>query len=169
MSKKISGAEYPLAKIFSSDFDYAIPSYQRPYAWTEVQAGDLFSDLYDFFVKEKEDTYFLGSIVLIKDEGKPHAEVIDGQQRLTTLTILLAALTQLSKGNIREAFHRYLCEPGNVLESLPQKPRLTLRERDRAFFENFVQGIRLRELIAQDAAQLDNESQRNIRLNAKLF
>ena len=51
MSKKISGAEYPLAKIFSSDFDYAIPSYQRPYAWTEVQAGDLFSDLYDFFVK----------------------------------------------------------------------------------------------------------------------
>ena len=50
MSKKISGAEYPLAKIFSSDFDYAIPSYQRPYAWTEVQAGDLFSDLYDFFV-----------------------------------------------------------------------------------------------------------------------
>ena len=169
MSKKISGAEYPLAKIFSSDFDYAIPSYQRPYAWTEVQAGDLFSDLYDFFVKEKDDTYFLGSIVLIKDEGKPHAEVIDGQQRLTTLTILLAALTQLSTGNIRDAFHRYLCEPGNVLESLPQKPRLTLRERDRAFFEKFVQGVRLRELIGQDAAQLDNESQRNIRLNAKLF
>ena len=169
MSKKISGAEYPLAKIFSSDFDYAIPSYQRPYAWTEVQAGDLFSDLYDFFVKEKDDTYFLGSIVLIKDEGKPHAEVIDGQQRLTTLTILLATLTQLSTGNIRDAFHRYLCEPGNVLESLPQKPRLTLRERDRAFFEKFVQGVRLRELIGQDAAQLDNESQRNIRLNAKLF
>ena len=169
MSKKISGAEYPLAKIFSSDFDYAIPSYQRPYAWTEVQAGDLFSDLHDFFVKEKDDTYFLGSIVLIKDEGKPQAEVIDGQQRLTTLTILLAALTQLSTGNIRDAFHRYLCEPGNVLESLSQKPRLTLRERDRAFFEKFVQGVRLRELISQDAAQLDNESQRNIRLNAKLF
>ncbi|MBC3929215.1 DUF262 domain-containing protein [Undibacterium sp. CY21W] len=169
MSKKISGAEYPLAKIFSSDFDYAIPSYQRPYAWTEVQAGDLFADLYDFFIKEQEDTYFLGSIVLIKEEGKPYAEVIDGQQRLTTLTILLAALTQLSSGSIREAFHRYLCEPGNVLESLPQKPRLTLRERDRAFFEKFVQGIQLTELIKQDAAQLDNESQRNIMQNAKLF
>jgi uncharacterized protein with ParB-like and HNH nuclease domain len=34
MSKKISGAEYPLSKIFSSDFDYVIPSYLRPYAWT---------------------------------------------------------------------------------------------------------------------------------------
>lgn len=61
MSKKISGAEYPLAKIFSSDFDYVIPSYQRPYAWTTVQAGELFSDLHDFYSKEdKEDTYFLG-------------------------------------------------------------------------------------------------------------
>lgn len=57
MSKKISGAEHPLAKIFSSDFDYAIPSYQRPYAWTTVQAGELFSDLYDFYIKEdKEDS-----------------------------------------------------------------------------------------------------------------
>lgn len=34
MSKKISGAEYPLSKIFSSDFGYVIPPYQRPYAWT---------------------------------------------------------------------------------------------------------------------------------------
>ena len=53
-TKKISGAEFPLAKIFSSDFDYSIPSYQRPYAWTEVQAGELFSDLVDFFTKEKD-------------------------------------------------------------------------------------------------------------------
>lgn len=52
MTKKISGAEFPLAKIFSSDFDYVIPSYQRPYAWTTVQAGELFSDLHDFYCKE---------------------------------------------------------------------------------------------------------------------
>lgn len=169
MTKKISGAEYPLAKIFSSDFDYVIPTYQRPYAWTPVQAGELFSDLYDFFTKEKEDTYFLGSIVLIKDEGKPHAEVIDGQQRLTTLTILLAALTYKAAGKIRDSFNRYLCEPGNELEGLSQKPRLTLRERDRDFFKSYVQDVRFSELAAQDAAQLDNESQRNIRANAILF
>ena len=170
MSKKISGAEYPLAKIFSSDFDYVIPSYQRPYAWTTVQAGELFSDLHDFYCKEdKEDTYFLGSIVLIKDEGKPHAEVIDGQQRLTTLTILLAALTHRAAGQIRDAFHRYLCEPGNVLEGLAQKPRLTLRERDRAFFKRHVQDVALDELLALDPAQLENESQRNIQANARLF
>jgi uncharacterized protein with ParB-like and HNH nuclease domain len=45
MSNKITGAEYPLAKIFSSDFDFAIPAYQRPYAWTDDQALELFDDL----------------------------------------------------------------------------------------------------------------------------
>jgi len=170
MTKKISGAEYPLAKIFSSDFDYVIPSYQRPYAWTPVQAGELFSDLYDFYTKEdKEDTYFLGSIVLIKEEGKPHAEVIDGQQRLTTLTILLATLTHRATGKTRDSFEGYLCEPGNELEGRPQKPRLTLRERDRDFFKRYVQDAALDELIALDPAQLDNESQRNIRSNTSLF
>jgi hypothetical protein len=170
MTKKISGAEFAVAKIFSSDFDYVIPSYQRPYAWTTVQAGELFSDLLDFYVKEdKDDTYFLGSIVLIKEDGKSHAEVIDGQQRLTTLTILLAALTHRSGGDIRNAFHRYLCEPGNVLEGLTQKPRLTLRERDREFFKRYIQDVALDELLTLDAAQLENESQRNIQANARLF
>lgn len=169
MSKKISGAEYPLAKIFSSDFDYAIPSYQRPYAWTEVQAGDLFSDLHDFFVKEKDDTYFLGSIVLIKDEGKPHAEVIDGQQRLTTLTILLAALTSHFSGELRSDFENYLREPGRASQGLKPQPRLALRDRDRRFFADFVQSLKLKELLVLDPAQLDNESQRNIRRNAELL
>lgn len=170
MTKKISGAEFPIAKIFSSDFDYVIPSYQRPYAWTPVQAGELFSDLFDFYTKEdRDDTYFLGSIVLIKEEGRPYAEVIDGQQRLTTLTILLSALTQRAGGHIREAFHRYLCEPGNVLEGLAQKPRLTLRERDRTFFKRYVQDVALEELLSLDSAKLENESQRNMQANARLF
>lgn len=169
MSKKISGAEYPLAKIFSSDFDYAIPSYQRPYAWTEVQAGDLFADLYDFFIKEKDDTYFLGSIVLIKEEGKPHAEVIDGQQRLTTLTILFAALTSHFSDDLRSDFENYLREPGRASQGLKPHPRLTLRERDSQFFTVYVQGLKLKELLALDPAQLDNESQRNIRRNAEVL
>lgn len=90
---KISGAEYPLKKIFSSDFDFMIPSYQRPYAWTTEEAGELFNDIKDFMDQQADDDpYFLGSIVLIKNETDSRAEVIDGQQRLTTLTILLSVL-----------------------------------------------------------------------------
>lgn len=169
MTKKITGAEYPLAKIFSSDFDYSIPSYQRPYAWTEVQAGELFSDLIDFFEKEKDDTYFLGSIVLIKDEGKPHAEVIDGQQRLTTLTILLSALTSQFSGDLRADFETYIREPGRASQGLKPKPRLALRERDRQFFADYVQSLKIKELLEQNPAQLNNESQRNIQRNLQVI
>ena len=49
MSNKITGKEYPLSKIFSADFEYHIPGYQRPYAWTEEETGILFDDLYEFF------------------------------------------------------------------------------------------------------------------------
>ena len=52
MSNKIKGNGYTLSKIFSSDFEYHIPGYQRPYAWTAVEAGILFDDLYDFFQKD---------------------------------------------------------------------------------------------------------------------
>ncbi len=169
MSKKISGAEYQLAKIFSSEFDYVIPPYQRPYAWIRDQAGELFDDLYDFFEKEAEDSYFLGSIVLIKDEGKPLAEVIDGQQRLTTLTILLATITSLLTGENHSAFYSFIREPGNVALKLNSKPRLALRERDRVFFTQFVQGLKFESLALIDPAQLENESQRNIQGNARLL
>lgn len=169
MSKKISGAEYPLAKIFSSDFDYVIPSYQRPYAWTVDQASELFDDLYDFFLREPEDTYFLGSIVLIKEEGKPHSEVIDGQQRLTSLTILLSALTAQFSGTLRADFENYIREPGRASQGLKPKPRLALRDRDRDFFADHVQSLQLDRLLSYDPAQLNNESQRNIRGNACLL
>ena len=169
MSKKISGAEFPLAKIFSSDFEYLIPSYQRPYAWTTDQASELFDDLYDFFRSEEDEGYFLGSIVLIKEEGSPRAEVIDGQQRLTTLTILLAAIAAQLEGEDRSTLSQYITEPGNKFAGLEPKPRLTLREKDREFFSCYVQGLAFNDLLALESASLENESQKNIQANSQLL
>ena len=169
MTKKISGAEYPLAKIFSSDFEYVIPSYQRPYAWTVDEASELFDDLYDFYESEPDEGYFLGSIVLIKQESVPYAEVIDGQQRLTTLTILLSTLASVLDGNQRDTLCKYIREPGNEFEGLEPKPRLTLRERDKAFFSKYVQGLEFEELLALDEMGVGNESQLNIKNNSQLF
>ena len=167
--RNIQGAEFELAKIFSSEFDYVIPSYQRPYAWTTDETSELFDDLYDFYRTEPEDSYFLGSIVLIKEEGNPRAEVIDGQQRLTTLTILLAVLSDQFEGELRDKLKKYVEEPGNPFEGLEPKPRLALRERDREFFKNYVQSLRLSDLIALDTAQLSNESQINIKKNTQIL
>lgn len=169
MSNKIAGAEYPLAKIFSSDFDFVIPAYQRPYAWTDDQALELFDDLHSFYLAEPEDdSYFLGSIVLIKAEGKPASEVIDGQQRLTTLTILLSVITSLLDGEVRSDFEGYIREPGRFSQGISAKPRLALRERDRQFFADYIQAFKFNELLALESAQLE-EPQQNIQRNARLL
>ncbi|HCR70936.1 MAG TPA: hypothetical protein DIW23_05800 [Anaerolineae bacterium] len=77
--------------------DFLIPDYQRPYAWNEDQCQTLWDDIFafsfpnnDYEAFDKNEEYFLGSIVTYKNEnGK--SEVIDGQQRLTTLMLLLRA------------------------------------------------------------------------------
>ncbi|MBY0282681.1 MAG: DUF262 domain-containing HNH endonuclease family protein [Sphingomonas sp.] len=169
MSKKISGAEFPLSKIFSSDFEYVIPSYQRPYAWGVEQASELFDDLVAFFRAEAEEGYFLGSIVLIKAEGSALSQVIDGQQRLTTLTILLSSMACAHGGADKEELRPYILEPGKKMEGIMPKPRLSLRERDRDFFSKYVQDLQIDSLIEIDPSSLNNESQINIRKNAEYF
>ena len=169
LRNRISGAEFPLSKIFSSDFDYVIPSYQRPYAWTVDETSELFDDLHSFFQSSTEEPYFLGSIVLIKEENEPYSEVVDGQQRLTTLTILMAAIASKFSDERRGNFVNYIKEPGNALEDIEPKPRLALRERDRAFFTQHVQELQFDGLLSRDTAQLSSESQKNIQLNSKLL
>lgn len=171
MEAKITGKEYPLKQIFSKEFDYYIPAYQRPYAWSTEEVGALFNDLYDFFGEEENDNFFLGSIVLMKKgENKAEVDVIDGQQRLTTLTILLAVIaTCLSDSDAKKSCLDYLREPGNKLEKLEPKPRLHLRERDQHFFNKYIQNIKLDDLIKLDPKSLENESQQHIRENCELF
>lgn len=78
--------------------DFLIPDYQRPYAWGEKECQTLWDDLFLFAFPNNDcdsfnsdnDEYFLGPIVTFKnDDGK--MEIIDGQQRLTTLMLLLRA------------------------------------------------------------------------------
>ena len=134
---RIIGHEYPVSKIFSPEFDFVIPAYQRPYAWTTEEAGELFDDIQGFMQQQgaagADDPYFLGSIVLIKTEECPHAEVIDGQQRLTTLTLLLVALVEKLAGDEARSLAKYINEPGDLAEDRPARPRLTLRDRDQEF------------------------------------
>jgi uncharacterized protein with ParB-like and HNH nuclease domain len=169
----IHGAEFPVKTVFSNEFVFRIPLYQRPYAWTNEQAGELLDDLLAFMGESREqiddlDPYFLGSIVLIKGD-RPEADVVDGQQRLTTLTILLSALRASVDAEVGNELNGILFEKGAVLLGTPDRPRLTIRERDQDFFRQHVQdkgGIaKLKEL---DPLQL-TEPQRNIRGNALHF
>lgn len=74
---------------------FVIPEYQRPYAWTDEQVETLFEDLWEFTITnggtEREGSYFLGSIVAYENEDGEQ-EIIDGQQRITSLFLLLRAI-----------------------------------------------------------------------------
>ena len=71
---------------------FAIPEYQRPYAWTTDQIQTLFDDLVEYTSgEEKDSTYFLGTIVAYENDDNEQ-EIIDGQQRITSLFLLLRAL-----------------------------------------------------------------------------
>jgi hypothetical protein len=168
----IVGHEYSISRIFSADFDFLIPAYQRPYAWTTEQAGGLFDDIMSYMEQQgaaSDDPYFLGSIVLIKAEEAPRAEVIDGQQRLTTLTIMLSALAHVLGGDEGQALAAYINETGKVWEDIPAKTRLTLRDRDQVFFSKFIQakdGIATLEALPDDELP---DAQKRIRENAILL
>ncbi|MCH5205142.1 MAG: DUF262 domain-containing protein [Oscillospiraceae bacterium] len=78
--------------------DFLIPDYQRPYAWGESECRTLWDDIFAFAIPDNGRTdfdsnseYFLGPIVTFKNTDNGKMEVIDGQQRLTTLMLLLRA------------------------------------------------------------------------------
>jgi uncharacterized protein with ParB-like and HNH nuclease domain len=170
----IHATEKALSKVFSDDFAFSIPAYQRPYAWTREQASELLTDLLSFLDDGSRSVtdanpYFLGSIVLIKSEDAPEADVVDGQQRLTTLTILLAILRSLLSQGSASQVTKFIYQEGNIFEGTDNRYRLKLRPKDEDFFRNYIQdGNSLDALLKLDTSQL-TDSQRNIQINAQYF
>ena len=73
--------------IFDTDVEYVIPLYQRAYAWEDRQLVQLIEDIQDV---DEEASYYIGSLIVSKQSGR--YEVVDGQQRLTSLFLLLNCL-----------------------------------------------------------------------------
>ena len=83
-----------IIEIFGGEKSYQVPVYQRPYSWDTEQIEELWDDIYEAFENE-DGEYFLGSIILTRNEINKDLDIIDGQQRLTTLTILFCTLRDL--------------------------------------------------------------------------
>lgn len=91
-----------LDRIFAANSTYKIPAYQRPYSWEAVGKSDrdsqviqIWTDLWEFFQDNRQTNkeYFLGSMVIIEHADALRTfDVIDGQQRLTTLLLLFSAM-----------------------------------------------------------------------------
>lgn len=166
----IQGSEKPVAKIFSDDFVFTIPNYQRPYAWTTDEAGELMEDLLIAIENggkpvNELNPYFLGSIVLIKGDG-PGSQIVDGQQRLVTLTILLSAIRSLVGVEEAKGISKMIyTEEDRILET-PARYRLTIK--DEEFFKKYLQ---VKDGISKlrDLNEKLTESCQNIQANALMF
>ena len=116
-----------LAAVLTRKFPLKVPRYQRPYTWGEREVRQLIQDLWRAY-ERKSPFYFIGQIVLVKNKGK--YEISDGQQRLATLTMLIAYVRDRLPG--RAKTFQQLVMDGD-------QPRLFLREDDANFFRGFVQ------------------------------
>lgn len=138
----IEAHEQTIGKIFSDSYGFEIPPYQRPYAWEEEQATELLTDLLEAMdnTEISGGVYFLGSVVLIKSPADPKSLVVDGQQRLTTLTILISVLRDLtSNEEVRISRRSFVYQRANPDSGTVDRYRLLLRSQDRAFFSKFIQ------------------------------
>ena len=168
MKQVIKATEQNLVAIFGDEYLFEIPLYQRPYAWTTEQVDELLDDLLTALRRDAESPYFLGSIVLIKGEGHPHSAVVDGQQRLTTLAMILCVLRDLTS-DAKEAadIDAFIRQEGNEIKGTEDQFRLSLRERDRKFFDNNVQAKEATTRLPSLDVGSFTDSWRRITMNVK--
>ena len=127
-----------IRKLFEGSTFYQVPQYQRPYSWESEQIEDLWDDLYGSFESDEEE-YFLGSIILSKNKDEKYLDVIDGQQRLTTLMILFCTLRDLYYNKLNNSVKKNMIL-GRIKDIESENNRLILRTqaRDQGDFEEEV-------------------------------
>ncbi|MBI6179188.1 DUF262 domain-containing protein [Serratia proteamaculans] len=142
MAKTLEAHDKLIREIFEGSYQFKIPDYQRPYAWTTEQATELFDDLYsamlDARISGANRQYFLGSIVLIKNDRDPQSSVVDGQQRLSTLTMLFAVL-RIVMPDAADDITDFLYKKGKISLGEKNEYRLIAREEDADFFCTYIQ------------------------------
>ncbi len=116
-NESIEGEAYQLKDILATELSayYQIPTYQRPYQWTEENCEKLLDDLLSSYECYKESDYFCGSLVLIaiSKDSETNAttyDIVDGQQRLSTFILLAKVLATLYSERLDPIIQEYLQE-----------------------------------------------------------
>ena len=129
--------------------EFIIPEYQRPYSWENEQCDRLWEDLSSFLERvtdrkgDHNDRYFLGSIVVYPNrDDKRIWEVVDGQQRLTTLIMLVRAFFEKASTHtvLQKRIYREDPKSGEMDKSSPRLDSKVLGDSDRESFVKVLQG-----------------------------
>lgn len=142
-SGKIEANKEVLQKVFSQDFWFVIPEYQRSYVWQKDNVSELLDDLIFAFENKPENEYFLGSLVLKRKDNNEFSEyeVLDGQQRLTTFFMLIAVMRDLLQDeDYKNTLQSMIYQKENKLKRIPSRQRITYEIRDNVeeFIKQFI-------------------------------
>lgn len=120
-----------------SNKKYIIPPYQRPYSWDADNAIQLIDDIYTSF-QEGIQEYFIGSLICI-DQKSDTYEVVDGQQRLTTISIIIASLKNLiSDKDIKIDLQQKIILKDPYRPNAQEEPRLKIRNKEYEIYTNYI-------------------------------
>ena len=130
---------------------FRVPEYQRPYVWGTDQVKELLDDTYDAFIANAEAQYFIGSMVLKinkitdADVAYEEYELLDGQQRLTTLLMLYAVIRDVATKNhmdekLIEGCRKAIFQEKDEYEGVPARARIVydIRADVRSFVNKYI-------------------------------
>lgn len=151
-TEKIKAKEHYIKDLFSDKFLFEIPDYQRAYSWTRENLNALVDDIEESIELNKRDylddyeqyePYFIGSIVLCskqsKDDGWGLYDVIDGQQRLTSIIILVAVIRDLVESEeYKKVLSSLIYQKPNELLGIKESLRVKVRGKEVDFFKEYI-------------------------------
>ncbi|MDZ5253105.1 DUF262 domain-containing HNH endonuclease family protein [Clostridium sp. LIBA-8841] len=151
-TEKVKAKEYYIKDLLSNKFLFEIPDYQRAYSWTKENLKQLVDDIWESVELNKSrgskefdqyEPYFLGSIVLCskeyKDDGCGIYDVIDGQQRLTSIIMLIATIRDLiDNEEYKKVLSDLIYQKPNVLMGIKESIRVKARGKEEEFFKKYI-------------------------------
>ena len=152
--ENLTASPATLGEVLSNGKRYVVPVFQRDYAWDETEWADLWSDIVAIAQDGDSAHHFLGALVLQPTPDNSTLNIIDGQQRLVTLSILaLAVITRIERVSTVESERSDNRDRAQLLRerfvstkdpaSLQHHSRLKLNASDNGFYQTYlVQGIR---------------------------
>jgi uncharacterized protein with ParB-like and HNH nuclease domain len=144
-----------VADLFNNDLFYEIPEFQRPFSWEKDQFEELIDDLSE---ADSTKEYFLGTIVYYKSDGV--RMVVDGQQRLTSLMILLACLRdRIADVKTKADLQNLIIQPEDKVRDISERDRLVVRDHD--MFHKMI-AVQEGTKIAFDSRDFDEPASRYI-------
>lgn len=139
--KEIGYGKQTIADVFSEW--YTIPSYQRHYVWESDNVNDMLEDFVSNYLEHGNEEYFLGSYII---QNKEHNnDLLDGQQRITTLFLLFAFLRDYDRSSeeVRENCKSLIIQKANKIRKIPERIRLSyeIRGNVKSFVEQYLMPV----------------------------